>query len=54
MAIRDAFRDIDLWLWCTFVTHVPRAEDWPIMPAHKIGFLLMPMHFFDQNPAMTK
>ena len=34
------------------VTHLPRPEDWPIMPAHRAGFGLIPFGFFTQNPAM--
>ena len=43
----------DLVVWHTFgVTHVPRPEDWPIMPVEYAGFLLMPSGFFDRNPAL--
>ncbi|MGP3960597.1 primary-amine oxidase [Nonomuraea sp. 3N208] len=49
-------RDIDgadLVLWHTFgLTHVPRLEDWPIMPADSCGFTLKPVGFFDRNPAL--
>ena len=42
----------DLVLWYTFGhTHIPRAEDYPIMPAAYIGFLLKPNGFFTMNPA---
>ena len=41
----------DLVLWYTFGhTHIPRLEDWPVMPAAYIGFLLKPSGFFDANP----
>ncbi len=41
----------DLVLWYTFGhTHIPRLEDWPVMPAAYIGFLLKPAGFFDHNP----
>jgi primary-amine oxidase len=40
-------------LWYTFgVTHIPRLEDWPVMPVSPVGFVLRPDGFFDQNPAM--
>ncbi|MEV8273037.1 primary-amine oxidase [Microbacterium sp. NPDC077184] len=43
----------DLVLWHTFgLTHVPRPEDWPIMPVDYAGFWLKPYGFFDVNPAM--
>lgn len=33
------------------VSHVPRPEDYPVMPTAYIGFLLKSSGFFDQNPA---
>ena len=48
-----AVEETDLVVWHTFgVTHVPRPEDWPIMPVEYAGFLLMPYGFFDQNPSL--
>jgi primary-amine oxidase len=45
--------DQDLVVWFTFgVTHVPRPEDWPVMPVEYAGFHLMPVGFFDRNPAL--
>jgi primary-amine oxidase len=42
----------DIVFWYTFGhTHMPRAEDYPVMPANYIGFLLKPNGFFDANPA---
>ena len=42
-----------LVVWYVFGhTHVPRAEDWPVMPVASIGFSLKPDGFFDQNPSM--
>ena len=44
--------DTDLVLWYTFGhTHIPRPEDYPVMPTAYIGFLLKPAGFFDANPA---
>jgi primary-amine oxidase len=44
--------DTDVVLWYTFGhTHIPRPEDYPVMPAAYIGFTLKPSGFFDLNPA---
>ena len=41
----------DLVLWYTFGhTHLARPEDYPVMPAAYIGFLLKPNGFFSENP----
>lgn len=51
-ADRD-LRDTDLVLWHTLGTsHAVRPEDWPVMPAERIGFRLQPAGFFDRNPAL--
>jgi primary-amine oxidase len=43
----------DVVVWYTFgVNHVPRPEDWPVMPVEYAGFTLQPVGFFDQNPAL--
>jgi primary-amine oxidase len=43
----------DVVLWYTFgAHHVPRPEDWPVMPVVKIGFALRPRGFFDRSPAL--
>jgi len=45
--------DTDVVLWYTFgVTHLPRPEDWPVMPVEYCGFHLVPVGFFDRNPAL--
>lgn len=44
--------ETDVVFWYTFGhTHLPRPEDYPVMPAAYIGFLLKPSGFFNQNPA---
>ena len=43
----------DIVVWHSFgATHVPRPEDWPVMPVEYSGFTLMPVGFFDRNPAL--
>jgi primary-amine oxidase len=45
--------DTDIVLWHSFgVTHIPRPEDWPVMPVEYTGFTLLPAGFFDRNPAL--
>lgn len=34
------------------ITHVPRLEDWPVMPVEHIGFMLQPHGFFNCSPAV--
>jgi primary-amine oxidase len=49
---RDLINE-DIVLWHTFGTsHLPRPEDWPIMPCEYVGFTLKPVGFFDRNPAL--
>ena len=33
--------------------HIPRNEEWPIISTHTSGFKLVPMNFFDHNPAVN-
>ena len=48
-----AIEDTDIVLWHTVgVTHLPRPEDWPVMPVEYCGFMLQPVGFFDRNPAL--
>lgn len=45
--------DTDVVIWYTLgVTHVPRPEEWPLMPVHRTGFKIVPAGFFARNPAM--
>jgi Cu2+-containing amine oxidase len=34
------------------IHHVPRVEDWPVMPVDVVSFQLTPAGFFDRNPAL--
>jgi primary-amine oxidase len=46
--------DTDVVLWYTFgITHIPRVEDWPVMPVHRAAFTLVPDAFFARNPALA-
>lgn len=43
----------DLVVWYVFAhNHVPRLEDWPVMPVSSLGFTLKPDGFFERNPAL--
>ncbi len=44
--------DIVSWYTVGF-HHIPRSEDWPVMPSHWVGFTLVPFNFFEYNPAMN-
>ncbi len=43
--------DIVAWLTMGF-HHVPRPEDWPLMPVARHSFEIRPVGFFARNPAM--
>ncbi|XP_039018117.1 copper methylamine oxidase-like isoform X2 [Hibiscus syriacus] len=48
-----SLEEADIVLWYVFgITHVPRLEDWPVMPVEHIGFMLMPHGFFNCSPAI--
>lgn len=45
--------DTELVVWHVFgVTHMPRLEDWPVMPVEMVGFELKPCNFFAASPAI--
>jgi primary-amine oxidase len=52
-AARRPVENTDVVLWYVFgIHHVPRVEDWPVMPADTVSFWLKPAGFFDANPAL--
>jgi primary-amine oxidase len=54
IADNESLNSEDLVVWYTMgITHVPRPEDWPVMPIHRVGFKLMPRGFFKRNPAIN-
>ncbi|NYD21789.1 primary-amine oxidase [Kineococcus aurantiacus] len=49
----EPLEDTDTVLWHVFgIHHVPRPEDWPVMPSDAVVFRLKPSGFFDRNPAL--
>ncbi|MEY4101846.1 MAG: hypothetical protein RLZZ567_1090 [Actinomycetota bacterium] len=45
--------DTDIVLWHVFGTnHIPRTEDWPVMPVERTGFHLKPSGFFSRSPGI--
>lgn len=45
--------DTDVVVWYSMGHHhIPRPEDWPVMPVGRIGFMLKPAGFFERNPAL--
>jgi len=52
-AANRPIRDRDIVVWHTIgMHHLPRSEDWPVMPTMWYGFELRPFDFFDRNPAL--
>ena len=49
----ESIENTDVVLWYTLnVTHIPRPEEWPVMPTTRVGFKLLPAGFFEANPAL--
>ena len=43
----------DVVVWYTMgITHIPRPEEWPVMPVTHVGFKMIPGGFFSRNPAL--
>jgi primary-amine oxidase len=52
-ANNEGIENEDVVIWYTLgVTHIPRPEEWDVMPATRIGFKLIPGKFFSRNPAL--
>ncbi|MFI1913861.1 primary-amine oxidase [Nocardia sp. NPDC020380] len=52
-AANRSIENTDVVLWYVFgIHHIPRPEDWPIMPVDTVNFWLKPVGFFDRNPAL--
>lgn len=52
-ARRRPVANADIVLWYTMgFRHVPRPEDWPVLPTAWHGVALVPHGFFDRNPAL--
>ncbi|BEI82201.1 hypothetical protein CcaverHIS002_0300690 [Cutaneotrichosporon cavernicola] len=53
VARKDNTLDTDVVLWHTFaLTHIPRIEDFPVMPVETHTVSLKPNNFFTSNPAL--
>jgi primary-amine oxidase len=51
--VNRSLENTNVVLWYTVgVHHVPRPEDWPVMPVTYYGFTLKPVGFFDRNPGL--
>lgn len=49
----DNVKNDDIVVWPTLAfTHIPRVEDFPVMPVEIHSFHLVPFNFFDRNPTL--
>jgi primary-amine oxidase len=49
----ESLSNQDVVVWYTMgITHIPRPEEWPVMPATHVGFKMIPANFFSRNPAL--
>ncbi|PSS08945.1 hypothetical protein M430DRAFT_37100 [Amorphotheca resinae ATCC 22711] len=50
---KDNVLDDDIVVWVQFgINHVPRVEDFPVMPCEIIKVSFKPVNFFEKNPAL--
>jgi primary-amine oxidase len=48
-----SIENTDVVVWYTIgMHHIPRPEEWPVMPVSSLGFSLKPLGFFNRNPAL--
>jgi primary-amine oxidase len=53
VANNETISNQDVVVWYTMgVTHIPRPEEWPVMPVTHVGFKMLPGGFFSRNPAL--
>ena len=53
VANNEPLSNQDVVVWYTMgVTHIPRPEEWPVMPVTHVGFKMIPGGFFSRNPAL--
>ncbi|KAH9847764.1 peroxisomal copper amine oxidase [Lenzites betulinus] len=49
----DSLLEEDLLVYITMgITHIPRPEDWPVMPVEHLRLVFRPTNFFTANPSM--
>jgi primary-amine oxidase len=49
----ETIENMDVVIWYTLgVTHIPRPEEWAVMPVTHVGFKMIPGGFFSRNPAL--
>jgi primary-amine oxidase len=52
-AANRSIENTDIVLWYVFgIHHIPRPEDWPVMPVDIVSFWLKPHGFFPRNPTL--
>ncbi|KAL1843608.1 hypothetical protein VTJ49DRAFT_891 [Mycothermus thermophilus] len=50
---KDSLAAGDPVVWVQFgLNHIPRVEDFPVMPVETLRVMLRPVNFFDRNPAI--
>ena len=53
VANNETLSNQDVVVWYTMgITHIPRPEEWPVMPVTHVGFKMIPGGFFSRNPAL--